>query len=283
MKVRKIQVIWMLSLLLVLTGCNEVEDASASVNNDPVYKENELLYMTELDYSTVYNEPEFIDLAGAEGALLIEDGGEYVLSGNAGETITVDAHDEIVHLFLNNLNVETVEGPAINIASAGKVIITLMDGTVNTLFDAAYYLDDELAGVISSACDLTINGSGVLYACSYYKDAIYTKDVFKLAGGTVQLKAKRNGIRGNDGIVLLPENLIIESEKNGCQTTNANKENKGALEIQGGKISIVAGEYGLSAVSDVSIWDGIVHINSVIGDIYTEGQQYIAEGTYIHE
>lgn len=283
MKVRKIQVIWMLSLLLFLTGCNEVEDASASVNNEPVYEENELLYMTELDYSTVYNDPEFIDLAGTEGALFIEDGGEYVLSGNAGETITVDAHDEIVHLFLNNLNVETVEGPAINIVSGGKVIITLMDGTVNTLFDAAYYLDDELAGVISSACDLTINGSGVLYACGYYKDAIYTKDVFKLAGGTVQLKAKRNGIRGNDGILLSPENLIIESEKNGCQTTNANKENKGALEIQGGEISIVAGEYGLSAVSDVSIWDGIVHINSVIGDIYTEGQQYIAEGTYIHE
>lgn len=274
----------LLLLLLFLTGCGEAKEAVVIETDEVVLDEtNELLYITELDTTTEFADPMYIELSEIEGSLVIEEGGEYVLSGGTYHTIKVDAHDEIVHLFFNNLNIETAIGPALEIASAGKVIVTLMDDTVNTLFDAAYYSNEEVSGTISSVCDLTINGSGALYACGYYKDAIYTKDVFKLIGGTVQLKAKRNGIKGNDGIVLAPENLIIESEKNGCQTTNADKANKGILDIQGGEISIVAGQYGLSSVSDVYIQDGKVYLNSVIADIYTEGQQYIAEGTMADE
>ena len=130
---------------------------------------------------------------------------------------------------------------------------------------------------------LTINGNGSLYACGYFDDAIYSKDTLKIVGGTLQLKSKRNGVRGNDGIVLQPTYIGIESERNGCQTTNANKEGKGIINIQGGEIQIVAGEYGLSAAADVYIQDGLVHLNAVYGDIYAEGQQYIAEGICVNE
>ena len=281
MKKNKVQVASILLSLLVLVGCNQAVDATMIIDNE--YEENELLFLTELDYSTSYTNPEFIDLEKVEGPLVIEEGGEYVLSGKTTHTIVINAHDEIVHLFFDNLSVETVVGSAINIISSGKVIITLLDETVNTLFDAAYYSENDVHGTISAECDLTINGSGIMYVCGYYKDAIYSKDVFKLVGGNVQLKAKRNGIRGNDGIMLYPEYLLIESEGNGCQTKNADKENKGALEVRGGEISIVAGKYGMYVASDLFIREGSVHINSVIEDVYTEGNQYIAEGAYIHE
>ena len=130
---------------------------------------------------------------------------------------------------------------------------------------------------------MTINGNGTLYVSGIYRDAINTKDVLKIISGQVQVKSKRYGLKGNDGILLSPELLIIESERVGCITDNANKEGKGIIDIRGGDISIVAGEYALSAASDVYIREGAMSFNSVIDNIYTEGQQYIAEGTLAYE
>lgn len=272
-----------LTLLILSSGCGKAQTAAA-VEDEMIFEEDiELLYITDIDLNTECTNPVYVDLSKAEKNFAITSGGEYVLSGSWNQTLKVDAHDEIVHLFLNNLNIETTIGPAIEIASAGKVVVTLMEDTVNTLFDAAYYNNEDLNATISAACDLTINGPGTLYACGYYKDAIHTKDVFKVIGSTVQLKAKRYGIKGNDGIMLAPESLIIESEKNGCQTSNANKEHKGIIDIRDGKISIIAGQYGLSSAADVYIRSGEVYLNSVIADIYTEGQQYIGEGVVVDE
>ena len=132
-------------------------------------------------------------------------------------------------------------------------------------------------GAIATDCDLTINGTGSLYACGYSKDAIYSKDVIKILGGTIQLRSKRNGIRGNDGLVLQPISLAIESEKNGCQTVNADKEDKGMIHVLGGEISIIAGEYGMSAASDLYAQDGTMQFNSIQGNLYTEGQLFLPE------
>lgn len=271
-------------LLLLMTGCGEVQAVVAVEEPEMLYEEDiELLYTTDIDHSTEYTDPIYLNLSEAEDNLTLENGGEYVLSGEYDQTLKIDAHDEIVHLFFNNLNIETAIDPAIEIVSGGKVVITLLEGTENTLFDGAYYSDEDLNAAISSTCDLTINGPGTLYVCGYYKDAIHTKDIFKLIGSTVQLKAKRYGIKGNDGIMLAPGNLMIESEKNGCQTSNADKEQKGIIDIRDGDISIIAGQYALSSVSDVYIRSGKVYLNSVIADIYAEGQQYIEEGVFENE
>lgn len=268
---------------LFTTGCGAVQTA-AVVEEEMLFEEEiELLYVTDIDLSTECTDPVYVDLEKAEDNFTITSGGEYVLSGTYDQTLTIDAHDEIVHLFLDNLTIETTIGPAIEIASGGKVVITLMENSVSSLFDAAYYKNEDLNATISADCDLTINGPGTLYACGYYKDAIHTKDVFKVVGSNIQLKAKRYGIKGNDGIMLAPESLMIESEKNGCQTSNANKEHKGIIDIRDGNISIIAGQYALSSAADVYIRSGEVYLNSVVGDIYTEGQQYIEEGVFVDE
>lgn len=283
-KIYMIMLYTLLLLLLFLTGCKEVTEEAVSTDLSVLEEsQNELLYVTDTDLKTEVTDPEYIDLSEAGKDFVIEHGGEYVLTGEYNQTLRIHAHDEIVHLYLENVSIETATGPAIEIATAGKVILTLAEGSSNTFFDAAHYGNKDLNAAISSECDLTINGSGALYVCGYYQDAIHTKDVLKLLGGQIQLKAKRYGIKGNDGIVLNPDTLVIESEKNGCQTSNADKEGKGILDIRGGNISIVAGEYGLSSVSHVYIRDGEVYINSVIADIYAEGQQYIAEGVMVNE
>ena len=271
-------------LLLTLTGCNEAAVTSVDVSTGISQEtDNEYLYITEADEKKEADNPVAIVLSEYEEEVVIEKGGEYILSGNGYHPIVIDAHDEMVHLFWDGINIQTTVGPAIEISSAGKVVITLMEDSINTLYDAAYYSNEDLNAAVSSSCDLTINGSGSMYVCGVYKDAIHTKDVLKILGGQVQVKSKRYGLKGNDGILLSANAVIIESEKNGCQTSNANKEGKGIVDIRGGEVSIVAGEYAISAVSDVYIRDGHVNMNSVIADIYTEGQQYIAEGTIDNE
>lgn len=276
-----------LSVLLVtilLTGCSAKKEVAAIAEPGKLVNEkNKYLYVTDADISTELGDAQYIDLSVTEKGFTIENGGEYVLSGSYDETLTIDVHDEIVHLYFDNLNIETTIGPAIYIASGNKVIITLLENTTNTFFDAAYYKDEALNATISSECDLTINGSGTLYVCGYFKDAIHSKDVCKLLGGQIQLMAKRYGIKGNDGIVLQPDYLLIESEKNGCQTSNADKAGKGVIDIGAGDISIISGEYALSSAADVYIRGGKVYLNSVIGNVDAKGQQYIAEGTITYE
>lgn len=267
-----------MAILLPLTGCGEViEEAAIEISQDSSIEENRLLYITEMDRDTQMDDPIYINLDEIPDHLVIQSGGEYVLSGSTHKTIQIDAYDEIVHLFLENLTVETANGPAIGVISAGKVIVTLVEGSSNALFDAAYYDDEHVVGAIAADCDLTINGTGSLYACGYSKDAIYSRDVIKILGGTIQLRSKRNGIRGNDGLVLQPIYLGIESEKNGCQTVNTDKENKGMIHVLGGEISIIAGEYGISAASDLCVQDGQMQFNTVQGNLYTEGQLFLPE------
>ena len=265
-------------------GCGELKKSPANeLKTLPNEEDNAFLYITEVDVKNEISDPVEIDLSEYEEEILIEKGGEYILMGSGYFPVRIDAHDEIVHLFLDNVNIETTTGPALEIISGGKVVITLIDGSVNTFFDAAYYSNEDLNATIYSECDLTINGSGTMYVSGVYKDAIHSKDVLKILGGQVQVKAKRYGLKGNDGILLSADAVIIESEKNGCQTSNADKEGKGIIDIRGGNVSIVAGEYALSSVADVYIRDGYVNMNSVIADIYAEGQQYIAEGTVNNE
>ena len=268
----------MMISLMIFAGCGEVvEETEAKVSGESYIEENRLLYITEMDMNTEMSDPIYVNLDEISDKLVIQSGGEYVLSGSTHKTIQIEAHDEIVHLFLENLTVETAEGPAIGVTSAGKVIITLVEGSSNALFDAAYYDDEHVVGAIAADCDLTINGAGSLYACGYSKDTIYSKDVIKILGGTIQLRSKRNGIRGNDGLVLQPISLAIESEKNGCQTVNADKEDKGMIHVLGGEISIIAGEYGMSAASDLYVKDGTMQFNSIQGNLYTEGQLFLPE------
>ena len=270
--------------VLVLVGCGDIKKTPTNVLKTlPKEEDNEFLHITEMDVENKISDPVEMNLSEYEEEILIEKGGEYLLSGSSYWPVRIDAHDENVHLFLDNVNIETTTGPALEIISGGKVVITLIEDSINTFFDSAYYSNKDLNATISSECDLTINGSGTMYVSGVYKDAIHSKDVLKILDGQVQVKSKRYGLKGNDGILLSADAVIIESEKNGCQTSNADKEGKGIIDIRGGNVSIVAGEYALSAVADVYIRDGYVNMNSVIADIYAEGQQYIAEGIVNNE
>ena len=105
---------------------------------------------------------------GDNGVVSINAAGEYVLSGTLanGQVVINVGNEDTVQLYLNNASITNNSGSAIYVQNAGEVVVTLVDGTVNTVTDGASYtgLDEngEPDATIFSHDDLTINGSGSL-------------------------------------------------------------------------------------------------------------------------
>ena len=67
--------------------------------------------------------------------ILIDEPGDYRVSGHSSRGIVIDVEDQIVHLYLNGVELESSKGPAINIKSAGKAFITVETDTNNVIKD----------------------------------------------------------------------------------------------------------------------------------------------------
>lgn len=255
----------------------EQNDTNVNMPEEYAYR------VSKIDEEVNYTNPVYLDLEQEEIGI-IEAGGDYVLSGKLDGTVQVDAKDENVHLILNGVEIKSTTGPAIQILSAGKVVITVAEGTENIISDSGDYREfEECNAAIWSACDLTINGNGTLHVYGYYKDAIHTKDVLKVVGGNIYLRAKRDGIRGNDGILLMPQYISMECEGVGLHTTNAEKAGKGIIDVAGGSIVITAGTYAIQAATDLYIRECDISCFSVMADFLAAGEYYIEEGCMQHE
>ena len=232
--------------------------------------------ITRFDKEVQWQEGKEIDISRQQEQITIVDGGAYLITGKCSGGIIVDAEDQNVHLFLDNVAIETKTGPAIWVRSAGKVVITLVDGSTNIISDYPSLEEGENAdAALFCVTDLTINGHGDLEIYGYHKDAIYSKDVLKILGGNITVRSKNDGIRGSDGVVLAPDSMSVESEKTGVRTNNTGKSGKGSIDISGGNIEITAGEYGIRAAADLYIEGANVICQGVVEDIFAEGKKYI--------
>lgn len=280
MKKNKISLVCILLLLMVtLVGCSKEEATKEGENPyiDDVLIENRWLYITESDVQTESDEIIECSFSEQQRTPCISKGGNYLLTGELNTTLVIDSHDEMVHLYLDDLSIHTSKGPAIEVKSASKVIMTLVEGSDNAMSDSAYTSSDEICGAIYSNSDLTINGTGSLVVSGYYEDAIHCKDVCKILGGTIQLRSKRCGIRANDGILLEPDSLFIESEKNGCKTTNAEVDGKGIIYISDGEIAIISGTIAICGASDLYIRENNVELSSIIDNFDIAGGMYVLD------
>ncbi len=210
----------------------------------------------------------------------ITSGGDFLLKGKLYGSIQIDAGDEIVHLILDGVTVRADAGPAVFIRSAGKVVITVKEGTENSFRDSTNYDDfKDYKSCVFSNTDLTINGSGDLFIYGDYRDAIRSRGVIKVMDTCLKIRAKDDGLRGNDGILLLPVQLSIDCEGTGIITENS-KRNNGNIEIGNGQISITAGKYGLDSANDISIIDSNVNIYGVLSDYIAKGAIYKDHNNY---
>ncbi len=238
------------------------------LSNNKIQSENiNVEYSTE-DSDDDWKSKEYTDINLTE-SLTITKEGTYHITGTLDDgCITINVGDEDkVTLILDNVKITNKSGPAIYVENADKVIITLEDGTTNTLSDSSSYLnyEEDVDGCVYSKDDLTINGNGNLNIVANYLDGIVCKDDLKITGGTINVTANDDAIRGKDSITIKEANIKIDAKGDGLKATNEEEENKGYIIIESGNIEIKSGDDAIHAVGMIQIDGGTFDLTAVEG------------------
>lgn len=281
--------------LLMLTSCatnatnatNTESDIAAEQNNtaestsaiNPETETTDGEYYPEAKYSdfdlntSVSDSAVYVTLSGSQaettgelevgdGYIKIENGGDYVLSGDYSGQIIVES-EENVHLILSGVTVYNAMAP-IYVKSAKNVCITLATGTVNTISDNSEYTyedgENEPAAAVYSKADLTINGDGELTVNANYDKGIHSKDDLKIISGKITVNSVGDAIKGKDCLLIKDGEITITTGVDGLKSNNNTNEEKGYVIIEGGKINISAGDDAVHAESWLIVYGGEINI-----------------------
>lgn len=291
MLVSKLGVVFLCAALV--TACSSTPDKTPAEDNTSTetteqstdtsnvqqagVKLSDLVTFDEDDAATTWSENQSTDIAlkgasaivegdGAEskgGLVTITDAGTYVLSGKLsdGQIVVNNQDDGIVRLVLNGVDIHDNDSAAIYIQEAGKVVITLEEGTENTVSDGAEYVfaddgKDEPSAAIFSKADLTLNGTGKLSVTANYNDGIVSKDDLKIMSGTYEIQAADDGMVGKDMIAVKDGDFTINAEGDGVKSSNDEDADKGFIAIGDGTYNIKAGNDGIQAETSLVIDSG---------------------------
>lgn len=209
------------------------------------------------DDTTITSEQQAITISGQTATITAA--GTYRLTGNStNNALVIDAgKEDIVWLVLDGVTMTNETTAPIYVKNAKKVIITLADGSTNTISDATTYsyadsstTDPEAA--IFSHDDLTFNGTGSLTITGKYKDAIACKDELRFVDGTYTVTAADDGIRGKDAVYIKNGTFSITSTADAIKANNDTENEKGYIIIEDGTFTITSGNDAIQA--ETSMW-----------------------------
>lgn len=286
---KKMMCMAVLMLSMFLGGCSgfwseqigtDTAKAAAAVSGGEAGYE-----ITELDYRTEEKEAVPINLTGGgsgtgyertDEGFVISAPGEYILSGvleKGGVTVRL-YEDEMVHLILNGVQIRADGRPAIYIQNGDKAVITAKEGTDNVLSDSAHREEGADACIFSEA-DLTLNGSGRLSVFGFHEHGIRSRDTVKAVGSSLYVKAKLDGIRGNNGVILYGSDVEVECEGNGIRA----EDPRDMIILEGGICKVIAGKYALKADHYVAANGCAADLYAVLGEVDCSGTVLMGEGS----
>lgn len=258
----------------------------------------------EADTSVVFSEREASVKGGGAsvsgGCVTITRSGVYEIRGECSDgRIIVEAEDEgEVTLLLNGLRLSNADGCVIDCEKAGKLLVTLAEGSDNVLSDAESYSfsdgETEPDAAVFCRSDMTINGDGSLSVSGLYNDGLKCKDGLKMCGGNVTVNAAGDGIVGKDYLVVAAGELNINAGKDGLRSSNDKDGSLGYVRIQGGSIFIESGNDAVQAQTELIVDGGAVTAVSGGGAAAAErshrkdfggmwGERYFEGGNFAEE
>lgn len=233
------------------------------------YENGQTIVYSSIDYYSDYNAASFskILLNGTSafsesknvqingGNITINGGGVYVLSGTLeGGSVTVNAEDgAVVQLVLCGADISSADSPAIYVEQAEKTVISMADGSVNTITDSSQYEDSGLDAAIYSRDDLVFNGGGTLVINANYADAVKVNDALKIMDGDIRITSADEAISVNDYIAFNGGVLTVTSGGDAIKCVNNDDASLGFIAFEGGEISIDAQTDGIYAGSDIYV------------------------------
>lgn len=192
-----------------------------------------------LDKSNIVSD-NYINLDEIDTDITINKGGTYTFTGSFNHSLIVDANDEEVEIILNGVNITNNETASIIGLSAGKINITLSEGTNNILSDGGNSIYD---GCIFSNAILEFSGEGTLYINGNQKEgegiATEAKNII-FNSGTYIIKSNDDGINaGGDGASIIINDGVFYIDASG----DGIDSNKDAI-INGGNIFVMGSDTG---------------------------------------
>lgn len=230
-----------------------------------VYQQKTTNQSSSFDTVSLNTKDDSIDWSKYDGktitlkeSLTITSGGVYTLTGTLKDgNITINTEDN-VKLILSNVSITSNDSPAIIVENAKNLVIELADGTKNYLEDGSTYSStySEMDGVIYSADDLFIQGTGTLEVKANHGDGIVSKDDLKITSGTYIITSSDDAIRGTDSVYIKDGSFTITSGGDGIKSTKEDDTSKGYVYIENGTFKITSSLDGISAVTKLYIEDG---------------------------
>ena len=281
-KVLPLLLVW----TLLLTGCTSAPASSLSAGSLPTATAEAAAPESAPDASaqrpvravtaTIALADDGITIKGpgarAQGSTLtITADGVYELTGTLSHgQVIVEASDKAkVELVLSGVNITAGENAAIYCKSADELIITLTEGTRNTLTDSSAFsyadaVREEPNGTLFSKCDLNIGGKGWLTVNASFRHGISGKDDLVIEGGGFVVSAAMDAIRATDSVTVKEGSFRLTASGDGFQASKADDPSKGWALFEGGSYIIRACSDGVQAQTELTIRGGSF-------DIVTEG------------
>ena len=242
--------------IFTITGCampwqKAADDSSSNVStvsagNLSQSGENALsLEFDSEDLDSSYNESECtkINLSGSgatvsgsgvtveNGNITITSAGSYIISGTLTDgSIKVNCSEKgTVRLILNGASISSSSTAPVVVEEAKKVLVTLADGTTNTITDKTRQSvdDEDFSSAVYSKADLVFNGSGTLNVNAGYRNGIKSTDDLKVVSGTFNITSNEDGIIGKDFLGIKDGKFTIKSGSDGMKSTYDTDTSKG--------------------------------------------------------
>lgn len=246
-------------------GIRVVRDEDSEANEDSGY-------FTTNDQNTAWTAATTITLSGDTatvsgsgayangGSVTIASAGYYDVTGTLTDgSLIVDAGKNAkVFLRLNGVTITCSDDAAIRVNQADKVLLTLAEGTENTVTSGETYseaaLADKTDGAIFAHDDLTINGSGSLTVTAAYKHGIAANDSLRITGGKITVTAPADTIHVNDSLHITGAAITLSAGDDAIHSDTS-------VAILGGSLTVNTCCEGIEA-PEILIEDGAITVTS---------------------
>lgn len=160
------------------------------------------------------------------GVITITAAGNYRLTGTLadGQVVVAAGEEDVVRLILDNASITNSDGAAIDAESTNETIIYTEAGTTNTIADGSTYAatgTEDPDAALYARTDLTLAGEGTLTATGNYGDGL------TIAGGTINVTAADDGIKGKDYVDILGGTIDVTATSDGIKATNDTDAERG--------------------------------------------------------
>ena len=187
--------------------------------------------------------------------ITVNEAGTYLVSGSLGNgQIRIDTDKESkVKLILDGVDVSNSSSAAIYVVSADKLVVSLADGSTNTLCSTGSFVqtdDNNVDAAVFSKDDLTISGGGTLTVSSSEGHGIVCKNDLKIKNGRITISAMNKGISANDSIT-----------------------------FDGGEVSIVSGDDAVNCEGEVTVNAGLLSLSTEDDGIHADVSLTVCGGT----